>query len=221
MALVNRNIWAVVKELILEEYRRDNTANISGRLPEGAVNRFQGLLKTLIDELVQPLDDAAVSLQNIAGLGTAGGNVLDFLGRIVGLNREPGESDSSFRARIVEALGTNDAGTPDRIIKIARSLSRDPEPNLLEEMPATFFIYTPNGFQLSRSQVKQMSPAGVLGLPGASIRQDDGSHSVLADTEGNIMLMVADNDQGYTDSFLLTEDLNEILTESGVCIAVE
>lgn len=219
MALAKKDLWATVKDLLLEQYRRDNTANVSGTLPDDTVNRFQGLLKTLVDGLLQPLDDAAFDLQGMADIGRANGGVLDALGKIAGLIRAPGESDASFRSRIVEVLGSNDAGTPDRILKIAKTLSGDSFPQLLEEVAATYFVYTPNGMQLSRSQVKSVSPAGVLGLPGAAVKTGDGT--LLADANGKIILMVADDDALADGGVLVTELDEPIMTEDGDNLATE
>ena len=219
MALAKKGLWATVKDLLLEQYRRDNTANVSGTLPDDTVNRFQGLLKTLVDGLLQPLDDAAFDLQGMADIGRANGGLLDALGKIAGLVREPGESDASFRARIVEVLGRNDSGTPDRILKIAKTLSGDSFPQLLEEVAATYFVYTPNGMQLSRSQVKSVSPAGVLGLPGAAVKTGDGT--LLADANGKIILMVADDDALADGGVLVTELDEPIMTEDGDNLATE
>ena len=219
MALAKKDLWATVKELLLEQYRRDNTANVSGTLPDDTVNRFQGLLKTLVDGLLQPLDDAALDLQGMADIGRANGGLLDALGKIAGLVREPGESDESFRSRIVEVLGSNDAGTPDRILKIAKTLSGDAFPQLLEEVAATYFVYTPNGMQLSRSQVKSVSPAGVLGLPGAALKTGNGT--LLADANGKLILMVADDDALADGGVLVTELDEPIMTEDGDNLATE
>lgn len=219
MALAKKDLWATVKDLLLEQYRRDNTANVSGTLPDDTVNRFQGLLKTLVDGLLQPLDDAALDLQGMADIGRATGWLLDALGKIAGLIREPGESDASFRSRIVEVLGSNDSGTPDRILKIAKTLSGDAFPQLLEEVAATYFVYTPNGMQLSRSQVKSVSPAGVLGLPGAAVKTGDGT--LLADANGKLILMVADDDALADGGVLVTELDEPIMTEDGDNIATE
>lgn len=219
MALAKKDLWATVKDLLLEQYRRDNTANVSGTLPDDTVNRFQGLLKTLVDGLLQPLDDAALDLQGMADIGRANGGLLDALGKIAGLVREPGESDASFRARIVEVLGRNDSGTPDRILKIAKTLSGDAFPQLLEEVAATYFVYTPNGMQLSRSQVKSVSPAGVLGLPGAAVKTGDGT--LLADANGKLILMVADDDALADGGVLVTELDEPIMTEDGDNLATE
>lgn len=220
MALRNKNLWATIRELILEEYRRDNTANISGTLPEGAVNRFQGLLKTLVDELVQPLDDAAVALQNIASIVDAQGSMLDILGMLAGLVREPGESDASFRERIVEEFGKRDAGTPGRVIKTATTLSSDPVPQYMDEAPATYFVYTPGGTQLSLSQLRGQSPAGVLGLPGATVLMGDGSF--LADADGRLILMVADDgDTPLPVGHILTELTEPLVSETGDNLVTE
>ena len=215
MALAKKDLWATVKELLLEQYRLDNTANVSGTLPDDTVNRFQGLLKTLVDGLLQPIDDSALDLQGMADIVRVNGWLLDALGKIAGLVREPGESDASFRERIVEVLGRNDAGTPDRILKIAKTLSGDALPQLLEEVAATFLVYTPNGRQILQAKVRKLAPAGVLGIAGAAIGHGDGS--LLADADGKLFLMAAEDANIGTGSLLVAEsDGTRLVAEDGV-----
>jgi len=67
----------------------------------------------------------------------------------------------------------------------SRILAEDGRP-IVAEAP----VVSGGGTQLTRDQVKKISPAGVLGLPGAAIQFADGSF--LADAEGRLILAVAD-----------------------------
>lgn len=207
MAVSSKNLWVDMKELLLEQYRGDLREKIEAQgctLPEGSDNRLQGLLKSITDELVQPLDDAAVALQDVANVETAEGAWLDLIGKIAGVSRKIDETDENYRVRVRNALGFNNAGTPDGTIYSTALLSGDPHPQYFDEADCTFFVYTgprpvePNsetweegGRQLSRAQVRKMAPAGVLGLPGAAILDAEGNY--ITDAAGRLILAVADD----------------------------
>lgn len=207
MAVSSKNLWVDMKELLLEQYRGNLRVKIEAQgctLPEGADNRLQGLLKSITDELVQPLDDAAVALQDVTNVETAEGAWLDLIGKIAGVGRKIDETDENYRVRVRNALGFNNAGTPDGTIYSTALLSGNPRPQYFDEAPATFFVYTgarpvePNsetweegGRQLSRAQVRKMAPAGVLGLPGAAILDAEGNY--ITDAAGRLILAVADD----------------------------
>lgn len=207
MAVSSKNLWVDMKELLLEQYRGDLREKIEAQgcsLPEGADNRLQGLLKSITDELVQPLDDAAVDIQNVANVETAEGAWLDLIGKIAGVGRKIDETDENYRVRVRNALGFKNAGTPDGTIYSTALLSGDPRPQYFDEADCTFFVYTgarpvePNsetweegGRQLSRAQVRKMSPAGVLGFPGAALLDANGNY--ITDAAGRLILAVADD----------------------------
>lgn len=204
--MVERKVlWNEIKELVLEEYRESRN--------------LLGVIKAAIENCVQYLEDAAVSLQDVASVENASGEWLDVLGKIVGVERNPGESDESFRSRILEFAKVNNSGTIDYVISNAVDKSGDPAPQYMDEVPLTFFVYTPNGRQLLRSTVKKLAPAGVLGLPGAAIEMGDGS--LLADANGKLILMVADDKNVGAGSPLITEDGEFILTETGENLVTE
>lgn len=208
MAVSSKNLWVDMKELLLEQYRGDLREKIEAQgctLPEGADNRLQGLLKSITDELVQPLDDAAVALQDVANVETAEGAWLDLIGKIAGVGRKIDETDENYRVRVRNALGFKNAGTPDGTIYSTALLSGDPRPQYFDEADCTFFVYTgprpvepgsetweEGGRQLSRAQVRKMAPAGVLGLPGAAILDAEGNY--ITDAAGRLILAVADDD---------------------------
>lgn len=232
MSVFAKELWINVKELLLEQYRGNLRSEIESQtyfdnedgttknyvLPEGADNRLQAVLKLSIDKLLQPLDDASISLQNAMDMDGASGKWLDLIGSIAGVKREYGESDTSYRDRIKNEVVLN-KGIPDAVIYSSALISGDPHPQYMDEAPATFLVYDgprpdgeggweQGGHQLSRAQVRKLAPAGVLGLPGAAIQFADGS--LMGDANGKLMLMVAD-DSSIEREVLLADNLGNIV----------
>lgn len=202
MAAYNRNLWDTVKELVLEQYKGSP--------------KFLAMLQAVIEESVQPLDSCALELADALDVYKAEGALLDVIGKLVCTEREYGETDEYFRARIIGLANENRAGTPDFVIKSSIVLSGDPRPHYMDEAPATFFVYTPNGRQLKRATVKKMAPAGVLGLPGAAILFADGS--LMGDAQGKKILMVADDSRIESDTILIDESNRPIVNNRGTLI---
>lgn len=195
MAADNRNLWDTVKELVLEQYKGSP--------------KFLAMLQAVIEESVQPLDGCAVELADALDVDKAEGVLLDIIGKLVCTEREYGETDEDFRARIIGLANDNRAGTPDKVIENVAALSNDTRPQYMDEAPATFFVYTgprpkepgsdeweQGGRQLTRKQVKKMAPAGVLGLPGAALNLADGA-LLGTSNEGQkkILLVAAPDDK--------------------------
>ena len=215
MAIEQATLWDKVKELVLEQYK--SSPNL------------KGLIQSVVDECAQPIDDAAFSIQDFFDVSKATAGWLDILGKYVSLERNPGESDESFRERIVIEAFTNTAGTPDNVIYNSAILSGDPKPQYMDEADATFIVYTgprpdgnggweEGGHQLLRRQVKKLAPTGVLGLPGAAIQFCDGS--LMGDQDGKLMMMVADDATVEHDLVLGDETGNVISTPHGVPVKV-
>lgn len=245
MSVTNRDIWPVLKELFLEQYKGDLKSVVSSEgctLPEGADNRFQGLLKAAIDELIQPLDDACVELQDLLDVDTATGARLDLIGKLANIERGAGESDAHFRERVLAALWSDSAGTPDYAIQMAASMSGDPKPQYMDEAPATFFVYdgpvyerhdpeTEGGEpydelvkpaaqrQLLRREVKKLAPCGVLGLPGAAIQMADGRLLCTSDHK-KLILAVANDVNSEVDTVLIDNGGNLMVTSQQKVVKV-
>lgn len=181
------------------------------------------------------MDDAAVAMQNILDIDSASGSWLDVIGKIAGVQREYGESDSSFRNRIKNEVVVN-KGTPDAVEYSSALLSGDPQPQYMDEAPATFFVYdgpcyrwsndewtwTEGGAQLTRAQVKNLAPAGVLGLPGAAIDTGDGIllGTYAENEEDRKILLVVANDANVEREVLLADNLGNIIVTTSQSVPV-
>lgn len=269
MSVTPKDLWSTVKELLIEQYRGNLREEIESgtyvdddgverhyELPGRADNRLQGVLKAVIDELLQPVDDAAVDIGRLADVSQAEGEWLDVLGKLAGLQRYYQESDRDFRVRVEAALASDNAGTPDNVIYNAAILSGDPHPQYMDEAPATFLVYDgprpvglrgepilteggqeilteggdtietepvpaweQGGHQLSRSQVRKLAPAGVLGLPGAALQDAEGNY--IVDADGKLILLVAD-DSNIEREVLLADNLgNIVITPQSVPVRVK
>lgn len=172
------DLWESVKGLLVSQYAE--SPNLQ-KLIESCVNAFQ-----------QP-EEVFSRLSDAFDLERATGGWLDLIGRIRNVRRASGESDDDFRARLSASFGIDTAGTPDNVTTSASRLSGDPSPAYIDECPATFFVYTPGGVQLSRGTVRSLAPAGVLGLPGARIETAGGLPIATAD--GTIVLAAARDEE--------------------------
>jgi hypothetical protein len=79
------------------------------------------------------------------------------------------------------------------------------------------------GHQLSRSQVRKLAPAGVLGLPGAVIQLADGSFIGIEEQDGHRkMFVVVADDRDITREVLLADNLgNIVITPQSVPVRVK
>lgn len=207
-----------VKPRILEQYKESG--------------RWQACLEAVVRKL-QKVEDTAFSISKAIDFKseTPTGEKLDWLAGLINVKRLSGESDQSFFLRFVSMCGANTEGTPDNVIYNAAILSGDPSPQYMDEAPATFFVYTGprkdasqteatytasgGGHQLTRAQARKLAPAGVLGIAGAAIGQGDGS--LLADADGKLFLMAAEDANIGTGSLLVAEsDGTRLVAEDGV-----
>ena len=217
-----------VKPRILEQYKDSG--------------RWQACLEAVVRKL-QAVEDSAFSISKVIDFKTEtpNGAKLDWVAGLINVKRFSGESDEAFFLRFVSMCGANTAGTPDNVIYNAALLSGDTAPQYIDEAPATFFVYdgprnknaVPDGQsfdygesgkapleggsnQLLRRQVKQLAPAGVLGLPGAAIQFADGSF--MGDAQGRIFLAAADDSTARRDMIVVDNNLAPIMTSQGVPI---
>lgn len=225
MGIVRSSLWDSVKELVLEQYKGSS--------------RLKAFIQSVVEECAQPIEDSAYSIQQFFDVTQATGEWLDLLGKLVNLERNAGETDGSFRERIVIEASTDTAGTPDNVIYNSAILSGDSEPVFFDEAPATFFVYDGPEYehrgegddvlvkeaglkQLRRSQISKLSPAGVLGLPAAALNVED---LLLVVDEGDewendLLLFVADDSMIENELVLSDNQGNVIMASQGTPVRV-
>lgn len=178
--------------------------------------RWQACLKAVIDQ-IQTAEDAGIELSRVIEFKDVppAGAHLDWIASLVNFKRFNGESDEQFYRRFVSSRGKYRAGTPNGVIASASEMSGDPSPQYMDEAPATFFVYTPEGRKLKRDEVQKMAMTGVLGLPGAAIRLADGS--LLCTTDRKLILAVApDTTEPFTYEYdFISSDGDFFETDDG------
>lgn len=223
-----------VKPRILEQYKDSG--------------RWQACLEAVVRKL-QAVEDSAFSISKAIDFKTETptGAKLDWVAGLINVKRFSGESDEAFFLRLEFMFGANTAGTPNNVIYNAAILSGDPHPQYMDEAPATFFVYDgpvyirhqpegeepydelvkPSGRQLSRSQVRKLAPAGVLGLPGAALNVADPNEDPLMlvlDPEdewgGKLLTFVADDSTIERDVLLADNIGNIVVTKNSIPVRV-
>ena len=223
-----------VKPRILEQYKESG--------------RWQACLEAVVRKL-QAVEDSAFSISKAIDFKaeTPTGAKLDWVAGLINVKRFSGESDEAFFLRFVSMFGANTAGTPNNVIYNAAILSGDPHPQYMDEAPATFFVYDgpvyirhqpegeepydelvkPSGRQLSRSQLRKLAPAGVLGLPGAALNVADPNEDPLLlvlDPEdewgGKLLTFVADDSTIERDVLLADNIGNIVVTPNSIPVRV-
>lgn len=223
-----------VKPRILEQYKESG--------------RWQACLEAVVRKL-QAVEDSAFSISKVIDFKTEtpNGAKLDWVAGLINVKRFSGESDEAFFLRFVSMCGANTAGTPDNVIYNAALLSGDTAPQYIDEAPATFFVYDgpvyirhqpegeepydelvkPSGRQLSRSQLRKLAPAGVLGLPGAALNVADPNEDPLLlvlDPEdewgGKLLTFVADDSTIERDVLLADNIGNIVVTPNSIPVRV-
>lgn len=201
-----------VKPRILEQYKESG--------------KWQACLEAVVRKL-QAVEDSAFSISKAIDFKTETptGAKLDWVAGLINVKRFSGESDEAFFLRFESMCGANTAGTPNNVIYNAAILSGDPRPQYFDEADCTFFVYTGHrpiigtdeweqgGRQLSRSQVKKLAPAGVLGLPAAAIRLDGGKLlGTYADNDNERKLIVVPaSDRTISREVLLADNNGAIV----------
>lgn len=138
--------------------------------PDGTLTNLQRLIQVLVTP-AQEIEDVNWELKTERFLDSAIGAQLDALGQIIGIARNPGESDDDYRERLQFQIFINSSkGTPEDVIRIISFLTKSTRIWYHETYPAAFQLET-NGLvfpdppnELNQA-IKNASPAGVNYAP--------------------------------------------------------
>lgn len=136
----------------------------------GDLTKFQKLIKVFVASM-QEADDVDMTLQEFRWLDTAYGVQLDGLGEILGLERNPGEDDESYRERLrFQIFINNSHETPEEVIKVLAFLTKANKIWYHEYDFAAFQMSTdglvfPDPPSSLVTALQAVSPAGVQYIP--------------------------------------------------------
>lgn len=185
---------------------------------------FQKFLAAFVMS-AQEIEDVNWQLYTERWLETAVGVQLDGIGEILGLPRNAGETDESYRQRLrFQAFINRSTGTPEEIIYVISVLTQATYVIYTELHPAAFQLYTngavfPNPPSALVEVIKQISPAGInyapiifnFGIPIPSIFGSEPVNSILGVTPpGNPDILVPLQVTNGIETFDLEVNANQI-----------
>ena len=137
-----------------------------GTLPNGELTNLQKVIKAVTDP-AQFVQDVEWQLKTERWLDTAVGQQLDEIGIILGLTRNPGESDEDYRERLKFQIFINISnGTPEQVIAVLQFLTKSTH-IWYHELPYAAYQLETNGLTFPvpandlNTALKRIGPAGV------------------------------------------------------------
>lgn len=159
--------------LILDHYQRAIAllaSQFRGEKRNGDLTNLQKLIRALVKP-AQEAEDVNYDLQTERSLEVAVGFQLDEIGVILGLPRQPDESDSDYRERLQFQIFINTSvGSPENAIALLKFLTKATKIGYYEPWPAFYQMETnglvfPTPPNLLNDALFSISPAGVNYAP--------------------------------------------------------
>lgn len=184
--------------------------------PDGGLTNFQKLIKCLCVP-AQELQDVLWQLKTERWLSTAVGVQLDEIGTILGLARNPGESDEDYRERLQFQIFINISnGTPEDVIRALKFLTDASQIIYTDVFPAFFQMET-NGLKFPtppndlNDAIFKISPAGVNYCPITATYNVPIPFLVSGDLVTQPLFITPDENDLDVQYNLLLDPYNEIL----------
>lgn len=174
-------------------------------------------LRGVIDALLAQCDDLEAAFFEILGsinLQTAIGPALDYLGEIIGVTRNPGETDEAYRTRIYQYRDLQGAPTHEGLRSALQLLTGQTGIGLYPNWPAELYWVPPQAEEYELSQlVAESVTSGVSLVQGTFLCCEDGEPWGLIVLEDNGQPLVVDQrwqDTTYamvdSDGYIIVDD---------------
>ncbi len=180
---------------------------------DGSLTNLQKIIKSITSEL-QILDLVNYQLKTNRWLDSASGKQLDELGEILGLPRNPGESDEDYRERLQFQIFINTSnGTPEEMIEILRFLT-DASYIGYFERECAFYQMETNGLKFPNppndlnDAMFRVSPAGVNYVPIVATYNVPISFNLSGDLSDDLLYL---NRQSTTNENLKVETYDKLV----------
>lgn len=179
-------------------------------------------LRGVVDALLSQCDDLESAFFEILGsidLRTAVGPALDYLGAIVGVTRNPGETDDAYRTRIYQYRDLHGAPTHEGLRAALQLLTGQTGIGLYPNWPAELYWVPPQAEKYDLSQlVSDSMTSGASLVQGTFLCCEDGEAYgiiVLEDTGQPLVIDQRWSDTEYAtvddEGYLIVDDADNVV----------
>ena len=180
--------------------------------------RLLGLIDSMLVQC-DALEDALFEILGSIDLETAIGPALDFLGAIIGVARNPGETDEAYRTRIYRFRSLKAAPTYEGIREMLELLTGQTNIGLYPNWPAELYWVPPQAEEYELSQlVAESVTSGVSLVQGTFLCCEDGEAYGLIVLEDNGQPLVIDQRWQDTTYAVVDSDGYIIVDDEGAAI---
>lgn len=201
----------------IESYKEEGSKYV----PEQYKNSSK--LRGVVDALLSQCDDLEDAFFEILGsidLRTAIGPALDYLGAIVGVSRNPWETDDAYRTRIYQYRDMHGAPTNEGLRAAIQLLTGQTDIGLYPNWPAELYWVPPKAekYELSKLVAESMTSGASL-VQGTFLCCEDWEEYGLIVLDDNGQPLVIDQrwpDTTYammdSDGYILVDDVGAAVT---------
>lgn len=176
-------------------------------------------LRALIDACLAQCDDietAWFEIRAALNLHEAVGPALDYIGALIGVSRDLGQTDEAYLLRILQGNYSEDLPSMESLRNVLRTIFEQNEIGLYPCWPAgLYFILYGHTEQFSPSNLSDYCPSGVDIAQGTLFCLEDGEAYGLLVLEDNGQPLVIDQRWPDTEYELVDDEGNYLVDENG------
>ena len=197
----------------IESYKEEGDKYVPEQYKNSS--RLRGVVDALLSQC-DDLEDAFFEILGSIDLQTAIGPALDYLGEIVGVTRNSGESDNAYRTRIYQYRDLQGAPTHEGLRSALHLLTGQTGIGLYPNWPAELYWVPPQAekYDLSKIVSDSMTSGDSL-VQGTFLCCEDGEEYGLIVLEDNGQPLVIDQRWPDTLYELVDDDGNYLVDSDG------
>ena len=164
------------------------------------------------------LETAFFEILQSLNLADAIGPALDYLGAIVGVKRNPGESDTHYRERIVGGINLMNLPGPEALRMVIKFLTGVDSVGLFPNWPAEMYYVLDGGTDATLSNLEKSSmTSGASLVRGTFLCAEEGEGGYIVDDDNGMPIVVDQRwpDTEYAmvddDGYLIVDDADNVV----------
>lgn len=167
------------------------------------------------------IEKALHELLDAIDISKAEGPALDFIGALVGVERVPGQTDSSYRVRILQGSGSAGLPAPEVLRNLLKLGSKTSKVGLYPDYPAGLYAVFHGVTTANILDFFESLTSGVMMARGTFLRGEIGDNVGYIVSEDNGVPFVIDWHPMYSGYNLATEQEQNLLTEDNLNLLAE